>query len=200
MKPHESITQTKARDFSDLKNANPIEAGVYAQAFDRCDAVCRPRNERSAGRKLMMLFSDGYEITQDSTKSRSGAVYQMLQDLVEFANRSSVVVYTFDTRGLKSMSIQASDSTYEVIDGHRGQKEKLRTEEFKEKQDGLVYLAKQTGGQALLDSNDLNGGLQRSLDEQSGYYLLAYLPDADSFDPSKRRFNKLESKGRNVPA
>jgi len=194
MKPHESITQTKARDFSDLKSANPIEAGVYAQAsIGAMRYIVQGMNDLP-GRKLMMLFSDGYEITQDSTKSRSGAVYQMLQDLVEFANRSSVVVYTFDTRGLKSMSIQASDSTYEVIDGHRGQKEKLRTEEFKEKQDGLVYLAKQTGGQALLDSNDLNGGIQRSLDEQSGYYLLAYLPDADSFDPSKRRFNKLEVK------
>ena len=146
------------------------------------------------GRKLMMLFSDGFDITQDSSKSRTSVVYEMLQDLVEYANRSSVVVYTFETRGLKSMSIQASDSTYEIIDGHRGQKEKMRTDDFKDKQDGLVYLAKQTGGQALLDSNDLNWGIQRSLDEQAGYYLLAYVPSADSFDASKRKFNKLEVK------
>lgn len=194
MKPHESITQTKARDFSDLKNANPIEAGVYAQAsIGTMRYIVQGMNELP-GRKVMMLFSDGYEINQDSTKTRSGGVYQALQDLVEFANRSSVVVYTFDTRGLKSMSIQASDSTYEIIDGHRGEKEKLRTEEFKGKQDGLVYLAKQTGGQALLDSNDLNGGIQRSLEEQAAYYLLSYVPDAESFDPSKRKFNKLEVK------
>ncbi|HKP71015.1 MAG TPA: VWA domain-containing protein [Pyrinomonadaceae bacterium] len=196
MKPHESITQTKARDFNDLKAANPIEAGVYAQAsIGAMRYIVQGMNELP-GRKLMMLFSDGYDIGQDSAKNRTGNVYQALQDLVEFANRSSVVVYTFDTRGLKSMSVQASDSTYEVIDGHRGQKEKIRSEDFKDKQDGLVYLAKQTGGQALLDSNDLNGGMRRFLDEQSAYYLLAYVPDAESFDPSKRKFNKLEVKVR----
>jgi hypothetical protein len=32
------------------------------------------------------------------------------------------------------------------------------------------------------------------LDEQAGYYLLAYQPDGDTFDPSKRKFNKLEVK------
>ena len=193
-KVHESITQTKARDFNDLKTANPIQVGMYAQASIGAMRYVVQGMNQLPGRKMMMLFSDGFDITQDATKSRSSVVFEMLQDLVEYANRSSVVVYSFDTRGLKSMSIQASDSTYEVIDGHRGQKEKLRTDEFKEKQDGLVYLAKQTGGQALLDSNDLNGGIQRSLEEQSGYYLLAYVPEADSFDPSKRKFNKLEVK------
>lgn len=192
MKPHESITQTKARDFSDLKNANPLQEGVYAQAsLGTMRYIVSGMNELP-GRKVMMFFSDGFEIGRDSTKSRSSEVGQNLQDLADFANRSSIVVYTFDTRGLKSMSIQASDSTYEVIDGHRAQKEALRTEKFKDKQDGLVYLAKQTGGQALLDSNDLNGGIQRSLDEQSGYYLLAYVPAAENFDPDKRKFNKLE--------
>ena len=193
-KVHESVTQTKARDFNDLKTSNPIQTGMYAQAsIGAMRYVVQGMNDLP-GRKVMMLFSDGFDITQDSSKSRTSVVYEMLQDLVEYANRSSVVVYTFDTRGLKSMSIQASDSTYEIIDGHRGQKEKMRTDDFKDKQDGLVYLAKQTGGQALLDSNDLNWGIQRSLDEQAGYYLLAYVPGADSFDASKRKFNKLEVK------
>jgi hypothetical protein len=45
-----------------------------------------------------------------------------------------------------------------------------------------------------LNSDDINGGIDRFLDEQAGYYLLAYVPAAESFDPSKRRFNKLEVK------
>ncbi|MEO8574742.1 MAG: VWA domain-containing protein [Pyrinomonadaceae bacterium] len=193
---HPSITQSKARDYNDLKNANQFEAGLYAQAsLGTMRYLIRGMNDLP-GRKLMFLFTDGLQINSDTVKSRSSVVYEMLQDLVEFANRSSVVVYTFDTKGLKSMSIQASDSTYEIIDGHRGQKEKLRTDDFKASQDGLAYLAKQTGGQALLNSNDLNGGIQRSLDEQSGYYLLAYVPNAESFDPAKRRFNKLEVRVR----
>ncbi|MEP6704983.1 MAG: VWA domain-containing protein, partial [Acidobacteriota bacterium] len=196
MKVHPSITQSKARDYDELKNLNQFEAGLYAQAsLGTMRYLIRGMNDLP-GRKVMFLFTDGIQINSDTVKSRSSVVYEMLQDLVEFANRSSVVVYTFDTKGLKSMSIQASDSTYEIIDGHRGQKEKLRTDDFKASQDGLAYLARQTGGQALLNSNDLNGGIQRSLDEQSGYYLLAYVPNAETFDPAKRRFNKLEVKVR----
>lgn len=194
MKPHESITQVKARDFSDLKNANPVQEGIYAQAsLGTMRYIIQGMNELP-GRKVMMLFSDGIDIARNSAKTRTSEAAEILQDLADFANRSSVVVYTYDTRGLKSMAIQAADTTYEIIDGHRSQKVQLRTDKFKAKQDGLVYLAKQTGGQALLDSNDLNGGIQRSLDEQSGYYLLAYIPAAENFDPDKRRFNKLEVK------
>ena len=186
----------KARDFNTEKIQNQFEGGVYAQTSLAAMRYLIQGMNELPGRKVMMLFSDGIQLNSDTVKSRSSAVYGILQDLVEYANRSSVVINTFDTRGLKSMSIQASDSTYEIIDGHRGQKERMRTEDFHAAQDGLVYLAKQTGGRALLDSNDLNGGIQRGLDEQSGYYLLAYVPEAENFDPSKRRFNKLEVKVR----
>ena len=193
---HPSITQSKARDYNDLKNANEFEAGLYAQAsVGTMRYLIRGMNELP-GRKVMMLFSDGIQIGSDTVKSRSSVVYDMLQDLAEYANRSSVVVYTFDTRGLKSMALQASDSTYEIIDGQRASKERMRTDDFKASQDGLVFLAKRTGGQALLNSNDLNWGINRSLEEQAGYYLLAYVPNAEKFDPGKRRFNKLEVKVR----
>jgi VWFA-related protein len=195
-KMHESVTQVKARDYNELKNANQVEAGLYAQASLGTMRYLIRGMDQLPGRKLMFLLTDGLQITNETVKSRSSYVYEMLQDLVEFANRSSVVVYAFDTKGLKSMSIQASDSTYEIIDGHRGQKERLRTDDFKASQEGLAYLAKQTGGQALLNSNDLNGAIQRSLDEQAGYYLLAYVPAAETFDPAKRKFNKLEVKVR----
>ncbi|MEO8647894.1 MAG: hypothetical protein ABI539_01885, partial [Acidobacteriota bacterium] len=127
-------------------------------------------------------------------KSRNSSIYGYLQDLVSIAARSSVVVYTFDTKGMRSMSISAADNTYEIIDGHRGQKERARLEDFKNSQDGLVYFASQTGGQALLNSDDLNGGMERALERQTGYYLLAYQPDTETFDPTKRKFNKFEVK------
>lgn len=193
---HPSVTQSKARDYNDLKNANEFEAGLYAQASLGTMRYLIRGMDELPGRKLLFLFSDGIQINSDTVKSRSSVVYELVQDLIDFANRSSVVVYTFDTKGLKSTSIQASDSTYEIVDGHRALKERIRADDFRASQDGLVYLAKQTGGQALLNSNDLNWGIQRSLDEQSGYYLLAYVPDADTFDPAKRRFNKLEVKVR----
>jgi hypothetical protein len=39
----------------------------------------------------------------------------------------------------------------------------------------------------------LSGGIRKILDDQS-YYLLGYEPDADTFDPKTRRYNKLQIK------
>jgi hypothetical protein len=43
-------------------------------------------------------------------------------------------------------------------------------------QEPLHALAADTGGRALLNSNDLTGGIARALDETSRYYLLAWRP------------------------
>ena len=146
------------------------------------------------GRKAMMLFSDGLRIQSESGKSRADGVYAFLQDLVDTANRSSVVVYTFDTRGLRTNGLQASDRYDEITENKRNEKTAERLANFNQTQDGLGLFANQTGGKALINSNNLNCGMERVLEEQSGYYLLAYQPDTDTFDPAKRRFNKLEVK------
>jgi VWFA-related protein len=190
----ENVSDKKRTDYEVTRNSSAQEAGVFATTMLGTVRYIISGMQKLPGRKAMMFFSDGLAIDDESTKSRSSGVYGFLQDVVEAANRASVTVYTFDTKGMKSMSIQASDSTYEVIDGHRAQKERERTADFKGSQDGLAYFASQTGGKALLNSDDLNGGIERALDEQAGYYLLAYQPDGDTFDANKRRFNKLEVK------
>ena len=191
---HDNVSDKKRTDYEAPKNAAASEDGMHAQASLGAVRYVISGMKSLPGRKTMMLFTDGLTITGDSNKTRTSSVFEYLQEIVDVANRASVVVYTFDTKGMKSMSIQASDNTYEIIDGHRGQKERQRTRDFKDSQDGLAYFAKQTGGKALLNSNDLNGGIRRALDEQAGDYLLAYLPDTETFDPAKRKFNKLEVK------
>jgi len=192
----ENVSDKKRTDYNVSKNAGEQEEGIFAQASLGTIRYIIGGMDELPGRKVMMLFSDGLLIGNDSNKSRGGAVYTYLQNLVDYANRSSVVVYTFDTKGMRSMSIGASDSTYEIIDGHRGSKERERLDDFKKSQDGLVYVAEQTGGKALLNSDNLNGGIGRALEEQAGYYLLAYLPNEETFNAEKRRFNKLEVKVR----
>ncbi len=68
-----------------------------------------------------------------------------------------------------------------------------RSRELFDTQQGLVYLAKETGGFAYTNQNELSSGVERALQDQS-YYLVAYDPDAESFEPAKRKFNKLEVK------
>lgn len=71
-----------------------------------------------------------------------------------------------------------------------------RSNELFDTQAGLTYLAQQTGGFAILNNNDLSGGVRKVLDDQS-YYLIGYEPDSDTFDAKTRRFNKLEIKVKN---
>lgn len=194
--PHDNVDQVQKASRDSDKNAAAAQKAIYAQGSIGAIKYIIDGMDKLPGRKAMLLFSDGINIGETmNNKSRSSAIFDFMQEVTDAANRSSVVLYTFDARGMQqSQAFSASDSTYEVIDGHRTQKLKERDRDFKDSQDGLVYLADQTGGKALLNSNDLNGGISRALDEQAGYYLLAYVPDADTFDASKRRFNKFEVK------
>lgn len=176
------------------RNSGAQERGIYAQTSLGALKYVLSGMRSLPGRKAMLFFSDGIDIGNPATKSRAASVFDYLQEVAEMANRSSVVVYTFDAKGMRSMSIAASDSTYEIIDGHREQKVATRTEDFKNSQDGLDYFAKQTGGRAFLNSDNFNFGIERAMNEQAGYYLLAYVPGGETFDAAKRKFNKLEVK------
>jgi VWFA-related protein len=62
-------------------------------------------------------------------------------------------------------------------------------------QDGLRFVAAETGGFAVVDNNDLPGALGRVMDDQRGYYLVGYQPDAATFAPgSAQEFRKLKLK------
>jgi hypothetical protein len=71
-----------------------------------------------------------------------------------------------------------------------------RRSDFFESQNGLNYLAQQTGGLAIRNSNDLAGGIKRVVEDQKGYYLIGYRPDESTFDrvSGRRKFHKLALK------
>lgn len=147
------------------------------------------------GRKSVMLFSDGFALfTQDSLGFReSSRVLDSLRRLVDLANRASVVIYTMDARGLQTLGLTAADNTGGRSSEQMEQALSSRRARLFDTQEGLTYLAKQTGGLAVINQNDLSGGIRRMLDDQS-YYLIGYEPDDETFDPKTRRFNKLEVK------
>jgi VWFA-related protein len=147
------------------------------------------------GRKSIMLLSDGFSLL---VRNRSGftetsRIYQSLLRLIDLANRASVVVYTMDARGLVFTGVTAADSTAgRSLDEITNEIADRRTR-LQDTQDGLKFLARQTGGIAIVNNNDVSAGIRRILDDQS-YYLIAYEPDDATFDPKLRRFNRLEVK------
>jgi VWFA-related protein len=148
------------------------------------------------GRKSIVLISDGFKIFSRSEPQGSQRILNALNRLIEQANRASVVVYTLDARGLQWLGLTAADSTYDMTSDQVQEKLDNRRADFYESQGAMDYLARQTGGLAVRNNNDLNAGIRRALDDQQGYYLIGYRPDEGTFDKvsGRRKFHKLSLK------
>lgn len=190
----ESVTDEMiAEEAARVRAFNDFRANVFASGTIGAIKYVVSGMSGLPGRKSVVLFSDGFKLMETDKEGfrQSGMVLQILEQLVDLANRASVVFYSVDPRGLQTLGLTAADKISDVRPDSIIAKISERRQQLEDTQDGLKYLAKETGGFAVINSNDLSGGVRRILDDQS-YYLLAYQPDTDSFDAAKRMFNKLE--------
>ncbi|HEX8772339.1 MAG TPA: VWA domain-containing protein [Pyrinomonadaceae bacterium] len=163
------------------------------------------------GRKSVVLFSDGFKM-YNAENTGNQRIIDSLQRLTDLANRASVVFYTIDPRGLQTLNMTAADNlsgplaagnpkdmntlgdlspVQFMADVERGISD--RRKEFFESQQGLNYLAQQTGGFLVKNNNDISGAVRRVLNDE-GYYLIGYRPDETTFkaDGSGNRFHNLK--------
>ncbi|MCY7345198.1 MAG: VWA domain-containing protein, partial [Pyrinomonadaceae bacterium] len=124
---------------------------------------------------------------------------EQLRGITEIANRSTIAIYTLDPRGTLPVNFSASDRMLggmgERESGGSNDRELTdRGDNLKASQQGLKFLSEETSGKSFINTNDLGKSLRETLDSQNGYYILAYQPTADTFDPNQRRFNKLAVK------
>jgi hypothetical protein len=147
------------------------------------------------GRKSIILFSDGFRMfTRDEQGNEEGSIIlELLRKLVDPANRASVVINTIDGRGLVYTGDTAADNVTDTSVEAMTRSLNDRSDQLFETQQGLAFLAEETGGLAIRNNNDLSGGVRKILDDQS-YYLVAYEPEDETFDPGKVKFNKISVK------
>ena len=148
------------------------------------------------GRKSVILLSDGFRLY--NREQSSLRVIDSLRKLTDLANRASVVIYTIDARGLQTLTLTAEDEV-SASDIRKGLSDEIvdeRRQELHDTQQGLQYLAEETGGFGIRNSNDLGLGIKRVLDDQKGYYLLGYVPDYSTFrlERGLRKFHKIGMK------
>lgn len=146
------------------------------------------------GRKSILLMSDGIDLfTPEGLNQRVLAALQRLTDL---ANRASVVLYAMDARGLPTLGVTAADDTSRLSAQQISDLPRLRRQQYRNSQEGLFSLADQTGGFFVRNTNDLAGGIRRVINDQRGYYLIGYRPEAATFDATSGRakFHRLEVK------
>ena len=173
---------------------NELREDIFAVGtLGAINYVVRGMNELP-GKKSIMLFSDGFSICTDTDMKKDGGrctrMRDALKQLTDLCNRAAVTIYTQDARGIAPTALTVQDipasTPKSLTEGLTA-----RTDELLDKQQGLEYLAGETGGRAILGTNDLNKGLEKLLEDTKGFYLIGYQPDAETFDSKTRRFNKL---------
>ncbi len=137
------------------------------------------------GRKMMVLVSDGFFLGGTS----SSQIYD-IRRITDAATRAGVVIYSIDARGLVATPPGGDASDPGVVDpATAGARARLDMSAVDAKRDGMHALAADTGGKAFFNNNDLSAGLQRVLDDNEVYYVLAYEPPVSRRDG---RFHQIE--------
>lgn len=145
------------------------------------------------GRKSVVLLSDGIALFKSRDPQGNFRILEAVRRIVDLANRASVVVYTIDARGLQTTGLTPADSTAFNTSAEVAQTVSDRGAHLFESQGGLNYLANQTGGFFVRNTNNMSDGVSRVLDDQKGYYLLGYIPEQATFKPlqGKRTFHTI---------
>ena len=108
--------------------------------------------------------------------------------VVDQATRSGVVIYTVDCQALQATGPRASDDIHAIPPEDPDAVGRVvrelaadRSRTVRDAQESLVYLAEQTGGFAVFNTNDLARALHRISVDVRDYYLIGYEPDRETF-------------------
>ncbi len=133
-------------------------------------------------KKALVYFSAGVPKTGVENHSQ-------LESTVNAAIRANVSFYPVDARGLVALAPggDASKAAPRGSSVFTGQAVTLQKTKFNDAQETLFTLAEDTGGKALLDSNDLTLGIQQAHDDLGSYYVLGYYDTNPVADGKFRR-------------
>lgn len=166
------------------------ERSINRMTFSTLESLLRT-SAQLPGRKLVFFFSGGFML-----QTKSGDERDRMSHVVDAAARANAVVYTVDARGLAtdpsvSASLSGAFDPYGL-----STRTTMGMGELPASQQGLLNLAGDTGGRAILNTNDLDAGVNRALDESSRYYLLAWRPEAEANRGGKFRHIEVSVTGR----
>ena len=142
-----------------------------------------------ARRKAVLFFSEGidYDITNVFENREATAVLDYTRDAIGAATRSNVAYYAIDPRGLGSLFDETMQMSAPPDDPALGIGITSLADELRLSQDSLRTLAEETGGFAVVNTNDFAGSFDRLIRETSTYYVLGYYPANQKRDGRLRK-------------
>lgn len=186
-------------------NTNPsvVSSNLQQRLFSLVSTINTMRS--LPGRKALVFVSEGFASLStgagplgfDSPLTTlftvDSDVREAMRLITEVANRASVVLYTVDPRGLFADFPSAEDDPDAAMIGSMMQ---TRWFDRVHTQGSLQELAGATGGLAVINRNDLQGGFSDILRDQGAYYLIGFEPAEKTFVKSSGRakFHKIKLK------
>ena len=132
---------------------------------------------RPPGRKVMLLLSGGWPTAGErgfrpAVLYGNGQIHRgLLRPLTDTANRLGYTLYPIDVQGLQN---HFAGAEYGSLGAASLASAIGRDREWAE-ETGLMYLAEETGGRALLDGASMKA-LQRVVEDTRSYYWLGFTP------------------------
>jgi VWFA-related protein len=133
-------------------------------------------------KKALVYISSGIQKNGVDNQSQ-------LRATVNTAIRNNVAFYPIDARGLSAL-VPGGDATSAGGFGNSvasGATQVSNRNNFHNQQETLATLALDTGGKALLDSNDLTEGIRQVQKDFSSYYVLSYVSSNTALDGKYRQ-------------
>ena len=177
-----------------IDDVDNMERGYQARiSLDSMRQVSQFLGGVSGRRKALVLFSEGidYDINDVFNNRDATTILDSTRDLIAAATRANVAVYGVDPRGLGGMALEGIEVQSFPMDNTLGIGSTSFQNELRLSQDSLRVLSSETGGFAIVNTNDFGTAFQRIVDDNSSYYILGYYPTNERRDG---RFRKIEVK------
>jgi len=152
------------------------------------------------GRKNLIWLSGDFPIgfgpdSAVQTRLPSYLLYQQdVKRTASMLSSSQIAVFPIDVRGLQIIGMSSSLRRAPNSDQLNRQLNAKTNTEFT-----MNDIARETGGEAFYNQNDLKALMQRSLEEGTNYYSLAYVPENHDWNGKYRKIEvKVASEGVKV--
>jgi VWFA-related protein len=152
---------------------NILNTDRQLSALQTAAGMLRPLPEQ----KALVYFASGLRLNGVDNQAQ-------LRATVNAAIRANVSIYPVDARGLVAHA-PLGDATQPSPGGagvFSGQIAQTTMTNFQRSQDTLYSLAKDTGGKALFDNNDLSAGIVQATAAIKSYYVIGFISTHTAMD------------------
>jgi VWFA-related protein len=146
------------------------------------------------GRKNLIWVSGSFPLSflpNTSVKNpfiTTNGFQSQVRETTNLLARSQVAIYPIDARGVQNTPLSDATSSRYVYGSSKVMDDVDSFSNLNlDEQSTMRRLAEATGGKAVLNNNDLQGAVERAIDDGSSYYTLVYSPS----DKAKSGYRKI---------